>query len=219
MITRQRRTTLSNRTSHPEMSRRRIMAGGASAAATLPIVLAAAGVPSAAAQPAAQGIGSPPTQPAFDPKNYPIVPPKRFEDLKVGDVFRAPGRTLTEALTSAFQAVSLDNNPRHYNEVYAKSIGLKAALIQPIQVLSFCVPGACLFSDYVETVLEAFSGLSCEFLIDSFVGDTLYPEMKIAELTPKDGKGYVVMAITVTNQRGEVVLSGRENYRLKLSPA
>ncbi len=135
----------------------------------------------------------------------------------MGDVFRAPGRTLTEALTSAFQAVSLDNNPRHYNDVYARSIGLKAALIQPIQVLSFAVPGATLFSDYVEDVLEAFTGLSCEFLVDSFVGDTLYPELKIAELTPRDGKGYLKMAITVRNQRGDVVLSGSENYRLRLS--
>ena len=201
----------------PHLGRRDLIVGGAAAAIAAPMVLAAAGAQPAAAQEASQSIGSPPTQPAFDPKNYPIVPPKRFEDLKIGDVFRAPGRTLTEALTSAFQAVSLDNNPRHYNDVYAKGIGLKAALIQPIQVLSFVVPGATLFSDYVENVLEAFTGLSCDFLVDSFVGDTLYPEMKIAELTPKDGKGYVVMAITVTNQRGEVVLSGRENYRLRLS--
>lgn len=207
-------------TSPPDskLSRRSLLAGGASITAALPVVLAAAGTQPAAAQPAAETIGSPATQPAFDPRNYPIVPPKRFEDLRVGDVFRAPGRTLTEALTSAFQAVSLDNNPRHYNDVYAKGIGLKAALIQPIQVLSFAVPGATLFSDYVEDVLEAFTGLSCEFLIDSFVGDTLYPELKIAELTPKDGKGHLVMAITVTNQHGEVVLSGRENYRLRLSP-
>ena len=200
------------------LDRRSLLASGASIAAALPVVLAAAGTQPATAQPTPQAIGSPATQPAFDPKNYPIVPPKRFEDLKVGDVFRAPGRTLTEALTSAFQAVSLDNNPRHYNDVYAKGIGLKAALIQPIQVLSFAVPGATLFSDYVEDVLEAFTGLSCNFLVDSFVGDTLYPELKIAELTPRDGKGYLVMAITVTNQRGEVVLSGQENYRLRLSP-
>ena len=204
--------------SDPDLGRRGLLAGGASIAAALPVLLAAAGTQPAAAQPASPATGSPATQPPFDPKNYPIVSPKRFEDLKVGDVFRAPGRTLTEALTSAFQAVSLDNNPRHYNDVYAKGIGLKAALIQPIQVLSFAVPGATLFSDYVEDVLEAFTGLSCEFLIDSFVGDTLYPELKIAELTPRDGKGYLVMAITVTNQRGEVVLSGRENYRLRLSP-
>ena len=207
-----------NHQSQVDVARRDLLVRGASSMALLPVVLAATGVSPAAAQ-SSQAIGSPATQPAFDPKNYPIVPPKRFEDLKVGDVFRAPGRTLTEALTSAFQAVSLDNNPRHYNDVYARSIGLKAALIQPIQVLSFAVPGATLFSDYVEDVLEAFTGLSCEFLVDSFVGDTLYPELKIAELTPKDGKGYLVMAITVTNQRGEVVLSGRENYRLKLSPS
>ena len=204
--------------SDSNLGRRNLLVRGVSIAAALPVVLAASGTQPVAAQPAAQTIGSPTTQPAFDTKNYPIVPPKRVEDLKVGDVFRAPGRTLTEALTSAFQAVSLDNNPRHYNDVYAKAIGLKAALIQPIQVLSFAVPGATLFSDYVEDVLEAFTGLSCEFLVDSFVGDTLYPELKIAELTPRDGKGYLVMAITVTNQRGEVVLSGRENYRLRLSP-
>ncbi len=201
------------------VARRDLLVRGASSIALLPVVLATTDVSPAAAQSSSQSIGSPATQPAFNPKNYPIVPPKRFEDLKVGDVFRAPGRTLTEALTSAFQAVSLDNNPRHYNDVYAKSIGLKAALIQPIQVLSFGVPGATLFSDYVEDVLEAFTGLSCEFLVDSFVGDTLYPELKIAELSPRDDKGYLVMAITVTNQRGEVVLSGRENYRLRLSPS
>ncbi len=201
----------------PDMGRRNLVVAGASAAVALPMVLAA-GIQPAAARPPSSDMGSPATQPAFDPRNYPVVPPKRFEDLKVGDVFRAPGRTLTEALTSAFQAVSLDNNPRHYNDVYAKSIGLKAALIQPIQVLSFCVPGATLFSDYVENVLEAFTGLSCDFLVDSFVGDTLYPELKIAELTPRNGKGYLVMAIAVTNQRGQVVLSGRESYRLRLSP-
>ncbi len=210
---------MSNSNSDVDVSRRNVLGGGASAAVALPMVLAVASSRPAAAQSPAQPIGSPSTQPAFDPKNFPIVPPKRFEDLKVGEVFRAPGRTLTEALTSAFQAVSLDNNPRHYNEVYAKGIGLQGALIQPIQVLSFAVPGATLFSDYVEDVLEAFTGLSCDFLVDSFVGDTLYPELQIAELTPKNGKGYLVMTITVTNQRGQVVLSGRENYTLRLSKA
>jgi hypothetical protein len=104
---------MKNDNTQADIGRRNLIAGGAAAAA-LPVVLAVASAHPAAAQSAPQAIGSPPTQPAFDPKNYPIVTPKRFEDLKIGDVFRAPGRTLTEALTSAFQAVSLDNNPRHY---------------------------------------------------------------------------------------------------------
>jgi hypothetical protein len=102
-----------------DMGRRTLITAGASAAAAL---CRWSWLPLAGAQPAevqgtSQSITSPETQPPFDPTNYPIVPPKRFEDLKVGDVFRAPGRTLTPSITSAFQAVSLDNNPRHYNEV------------------------------------------------------------------------------------------------------
>ena len=38
----------------------------------------------------------------FDPVNFTVVPPRRFEDLHVGDVFRAPSRTLTDAHAAAF---------------------------------------------------------------------------------------------------------------------
>jgi hypothetical protein len=33
----------------------------------------------------------------FDPVSFTVVPPRRFEDLHVGDIFRAPSRTLTDA--------------------------------------------------------------------------------------------------------------------------
>ena len=49
------------------------------------------------------------TQPAaasgpdqFDPAAFTVVEPKTFEDLKVGDIFRAPSRTLTDAHATAF---------------------------------------------------------------------------------------------------------------------
>ena len=42
----------------------------------------------------------------FDPVNFIVVPPRRFQDLRVGDVFRAPSRTLTDAHAAAFQTVS-----------------------------------------------------------------------------------------------------------------
>ena len=60
-------------------------------------------------QPAASG----PDQ--FDPATFTVVEPRTFEDLMVGDIFRAPGRTLTDAHATAFQAVSADNHPIHYN--------------------------------------------------------------------------------------------------------
>jgi Transposase len=41
----------------------------------------------------------------FDPSNFTVVPARTFEDLRVGEIFRAPSRTLTDAHASAFQAV------------------------------------------------------------------------------------------------------------------
>jgi hypothetical protein len=40
-----------------------------------------------------------PNQPgSFDPVGFTVVPPRRFEDLRVADVFRAPSRTLTDEI-------------------------------------------------------------------------------------------------------------------------
>ena len=61
--------------------------------------------------------------PDFDPVNFTVVPPRRFEDLRVGEVFRAPSRTLTDAHASSFQTVSADNHPIHYDVEYARRHG------------------------------------------------------------------------------------------------
>jgi len=161
----------------------------------------------------------PTTRTTFDPEQFLIVPPRTFENLKVGDVFRAPSRTLTDAHTSAFQAVSADNHPRHYNVEYAKSHGLQAPLVHPLQVLAFSAPGATLFTHYVGESLLSLSSASATFVRDSFVGDTLYTALEIVELSTEGDKGLVTMAITIFNQRSELVLSGQQTFVLKLSPA
>ena len=40
-----------------------------------------------------QNIDTASEAPGFDPTSFLIVPAKRFDDLKVGDIFRAPSRT------------------------------------------------------------------------------------------------------------------------------
>jgi len=47
----------------------------------------------------------------FDPKSFNVVPPRTFHDLKIGEVYRLPSRTVTEAHFAAFQVVSGDNHP------------------------------------------------------------------------------------------------------------
>ena len=155
----------------------------------------------------------------FDPLDFAIVQAKSFEELQVGDVFRAPSRTLTDAHSSAFQTVSADNHPVHYDAVWAKAHGHSAPVVHGLQVLAFTAPGATLFPHVIGEVFIAFTGLSCEFTGEVHSGDTLYSQLVITSLAPRDGVGLVTTAVTVHNQRGEVVLRGDHQYTLKLTPA
>ncbi|MBF4574287.1 MaoC family dehydratase [Herbiconiux sp. VKM Ac-1786] len=157
------------------------------------------------------------TDAAFDPLDFAIVPPRTFEELEVGEVFRAPSRTLTDAHASAFQAVSADNHPVHYDEVWAKAHGHSAPVVHGLQVLAFTAPGATLFPHVIGEVFIAFTGVSAQFLGEVHAGDTLYSELEITALTPEGSNGVVTARVTVHNQRSEVVLAGEHTYLLRRS--
>ncbi|WDG17778.1 MaoC family dehydratase [Microbacterium sp. Clip185] len=156
--------------------------------------------------------------PAFDPSDFLIVPAKTFEQLEVGDIFRAPSRTLTDAHASAFQAVSADNHPIHYNEEYARAHGHSAPVVHGLQVLAFTAPGATLFPHYIGDIFIAFTSVSARFLGEVHAGDTLYPKLEITDLSEVDGAGQVTTRATIHNQRGELVLDGAHTYLLTLTP-
>ena len=152
---------------------------------------------------------------AFDPLDFAIVEPRTFEHLVVGEVFRAPSRTLTDAHASAFQAVSADNHPVHYDEVWAKAHGHTAPVVHGLQVLAFTAPGATLFPHVIGEVFIAFTGLSAKFLVEVHAGDTLYSQLEITALTLDGPNGIVTASATVHNQRSEIVLSGEHTYLLR----
>jgi acyl dehydratase len=157
----------------------------------------------------------PGTAQTFDPSNFCVVPARTFEDLRVGEIFRAPSRTLTNAHASAFQAVSADNHPIHYDVEYARGHGHTAPVVHGLQVLAFTAPGATLFPQYIGDVFIAFTEASCKFLKEVHAGDTLYSALEIIALTPQGDRGQVTTRATVHNQRGELVLSGEHKYLLR----
>jgi acyl dehydratase len=159
--------------------------------------------------------GEPRTVTSFDPTSFLLVPPKRFEDLRVGDVFRAPSRTLTDAHAAAFQIVSADNHPVHYDAVWAARHGHAAPVVHGLQVLAFTAPGATLFPHYIGEVFIAFTELSCKFLKEVHSGDTLYSALEIVDLATQGFNGLVTTSVTVFNHRNELVLSGEHKYLLK----
>ncbi len=156
---------------------------------------------------------------SFDPAGFTVAPPRKFEDLRVGDVFRAPSRTLTDAHASAFQTVSADNHPIHYDVEYARRHGHSAPVVHGLQVFAFTAPGATLFPQYIGDVFVAFTSASCRFLKEVHAGDTLYPQLQITKLTTQGDTGIVTTRATVHNQRGEIVLDGEHTYSLKATSA
>ena len=152
---------------------------------------------------------------AFDPKSFNVTARRTFADLKVGEVFRNPSRTVTEAHFAAFQALSGDNHPIHYDIEYCKARGLRGILAHGSQVLAFSAAGAGSFPHMIGDALIGFIEQSSKFLKGVYVGDTLYPALAITALIPQRTTGIVVMAATIHNQNSELVLTGEHKYLLR----
>ena len=153
----------------------------------------------------------------FKPDDHRVLPLRGFEELRVGEIFKSPSRTIGDANFAAFQAVSLDNHPIHYDVDYCKRLGHPAPLAHGLQVLSFTAAGAGLFPHVIGESLIGFIEVSAKFLKAVYPGDTLYPALEITELVPQRTTGIVAMRATVHNQKSELVLDGIHKYLLILT--
>lgn len=151
-----------------------------------------------------------------DLQNWHVVAPRGFDELRMGEVFRSASRTVTEANFAAFQTVSLDNHPIHYDAEYCRRLGHPAPLAHGLQVLSFTAAGAGLFPHVMGEKLIGFIEVSAKFLKAVYPGDTLYPALEIVELKRQRTTGIVAMRATVHNQKAELVLDGVHRYLMKL---
>ena len=134
--------------------------------------------------------------------------PAYFEDLQIGQTFYIPSRTQTEALFAAFQLVSADNHPLHYDIEYCKKRGYNGLLAHGFQTLVQTAPGASDLPHLLGDSVIAFIEQSSRFLKPVLSGDTLYPELQITALTPRRTTGVVTLRSTVYNQRDELCMEG-----------
>ncbi len=140
---------------------------------------------------------------------------RHFEDFQLGEQFRLPSRTMTEALFAAFQLASGDNHPVHYDVEYCRAQGMPHMLAHGYQVLIQTAAGAGLFPHMVEQSLKAFIEQGSRFLKPVYVGDTLYCTLTVSELKPGRTTGVLTLTSQVLNQREEVVMEGFQRYLLK----
>ena len=154
----------------------------------------------------------------FDRTLHRVAEPRWFEDLAVGERFLVPSRTMTEAHFAAFQTISADNHPIHYDVEYCRERGHKGPLAHGFQILAFTAAGASTFAHAIGDALIAFVEQSSKFLKPVSAGDTLYPMLEIATLTPQRSTGVVTLRVSVHNQNGELVLSGEQKVLLRKRP-
>ncbi|HAH09926.1 MAG TPA: dehydratase [Alphaproteobacteria bacterium] len=152
----------------------------------------------------------------FQPRAHQLLPLRGFDRLTVGETFAIPSRTITEANFLAFQSVSLDNHPIHYDVEYCRRTGRKGLLAHGLQVLSFSAAGAGLFPHVIGDALIGFIEVSAKFLAPVYAGDTLYPRLTITELVRQTTTGIVRMRASIHNQDGVLVLDGTHAYLLRL---
>ena len=145
---------------------------------------------------------------AFGPQKY-------FEDFQIGETFPIPSRTITDAQFLAFQGVSGDNHPIHYDREYCKRHGHPDLLAHGFQVASLTAPGAGLFPHLVEESMMGFIEQSSRFLKPVYVGDTVYPMLEVAELKPQRTTGVLTLRSTIHNQRDELVMDGLQRFLLR----
>ncbi len=152
----------------------------------------------------------------FNPSDHRFGDPRYFEDLTIGEKFFIPSRTVTEANFAAFQTVSCDNHPIHYDVEYCRANGHPNLLAHGFQVLCFTASGAGLFPHILGESLIGFIEQSSQFLKPVYIGDTLYPMLAVSELKKQKTTGVVTVASTIHNQKGECVMEGQQKFLLKL---
>ena len=143
---------------------------------------------------------------------------KYFEDLKIGEHFETPGRTVTEADIVNFAGISGDYNPLHIDEEFAKKTRFGARIAHGVLTLSI-MTGLWARLGILEGTVEAFYGIErLRFTKPVYSGETLHVKMKVVDNEEKGQSGIVVLENTVLNQKSETVMVCTTNLLVQKRP-
>ncbi len=142
-----------------------------------------------------------------------------FEDFTIGDRFKSPGKTLTDAHFLFFAGLTGDDHPLHYDDEYAKKTRFGRRLAHGLLLTSLTAVGASTLSPLIEESIVAFVEQTTRFRAPAFIGDTLYPEHEVVGLERKRSAGLLTLRVALKNQRGETVLEGEHKYLIAYRPA
>lgn len=131
-----------------------------------------------------------------------------FKELKIG-MCEYIEKTITELDVINFSEISLDTNPLHLDEEYAKNTIFKGKIVHGIL-------GAGLISGVIGTKLPGKGAIylsqNLKFLAPVRIGDTIRAEVKVIDLDKEKRK--VGLKTICTNQEGVIVIDGEAKVKL-----
>lgn len=138
------------------------------------------------------------------------MPGKFFEALNIGDTFaHQPSRTVTETDNLLFSTLTHNPQPLHIDREFASESIHGQILVNSIFTLGLVV-GLSVSDTTLGTTLGNLGFDKTTFPNPVFIGDTLTASSKVIdkrESKSKSDRGIVTFEHTLTNQRGEVVVS------------
>lgn len=137
--------------------------------------------------------------------------PLYLEDLSTGQTFVTPGRTITEADVMSFAAWTNDNNQVHTDAEFAKETRYGQRIVHGMLGASLCL-GLIARTGVFEGSAVALLGIDgWTFPAPVFIGDTVTCTVEILSTRPTSNgrNGIVERLLTLRNQRGETVQTGR----------
>ncbi|HXH12640.1 MAG TPA: MaoC family dehydratase [Alphaproteobacteria bacterium] len=136
------------------------------------------------------------------------MPGKYFEEFVVGEVFQhQPGRTITEMDNVLFTCLTMNPQPLHLDEEFAKRTEFGQRLVNSILTLGIMV-GLSVGDTTLGTTVANLGFDKTEFPKPVFHGDTIYAETEVVEKRESRSRqdaGVVFFEHRAKNQHGEVV--------------
>lgn len=130
-----------------------------------------------------------------------------YEDFEVGDVYRHPlGRTITQTDNIWFTLLTVNNNPIHFDSVYAAQTEFKKPLVDSTLTLAI-ITGLSVADISQNAVNLGWDEVRLPHPV--FEGDTLYAQSEVLEMREsrsRPTRGIVRFQTMGFNQDGKIVI-------------
>ena len=134
------------------------------------------------------------------------------EEIREGEVFHGPSKTLTDAHFLMFSAVTGDVHPIHYDVEYARRTRFGKPLAHGLLLASLTALGASNGRERCDGYVLIEQG--SRFLHPAAVGDTITPELVIERIWREGARLMCRVKTRLINQNGAALLEGFHVYRV-----